>query len=115
MITVRILEANLKALPGKITLLVTEPLTHSLPYLSRLQSSHRQREGGEGTLLALKYTAEGWTLHLSGRINAHYWEKPLQHTEHWPPDRHRAREQSITPMGVPSRQGAGHLLLPLPQ
>lgn len=54
MITVRILEANLKVLPGKITLLVTEPLTHSLPHPSKLQSSHRQRERGEGTLLALK-------------------------------------------------------------
>lgn len=54
MITVHILEANLKVLPGKITLLVTEPLTHSLPHPSKLQSSQGQRERGEGTLLALK-------------------------------------------------------------
>jgi len=48
MITVHILEANLKVLPGKITLLITEPLTHSLPILPGQRSSHLQREGEGG-------------------------------------------------------------------
>lgn len=47
MITVHILEANLKALPVKFTLLVTEPLTHSLPLPPGEESSHLGEGGGE--------------------------------------------------------------------
>lgn len=56
MITVHILEANLKGLPGKITLLVTEPLTHSLPLPPGQQSSLLQREEERGNASCLQCT-----------------------------------------------------------
>lgn len=48
MITVHILEANLKALPGKIPLLVTETLTHSLPLPPWVAGSTHTPAGGQG-------------------------------------------------------------------
>lgn len=43
-----ILKANLRALPAKITLLLTEPLTHSLPLPPGEESSHLgEGAGGE--------------------------------------------------------------------
>lgn len=73
MITVHILEANLKVLPGKIILLLTEPLTHSLPLPPGQQRSHLRREGREGTLLTCHtrsvLSTAGWASHLSGRVD----------------------------------------------
>lgn len=100
MITVHILEANLKVLPGKIILLLTEPLTHSLRLPPGQQRSCLRREGREGTLLtchtqSVLSTAEGWASHLSGRDGFQGWQdpcaflkKPLWHTECWHPGRH---------------------------
>lgn len=48
MITVHILEANLRALPGKIPLLVTETLTHSLPLPPWAAGSTHIPVGGQG-------------------------------------------------------------------
>lgn len=83
MTAVHILKANLKALPGKITLPVTEPLTHSLPLPpGEAELTPTEEEGEREHFLpcnaqSVLSAAERWTLDLSGRRDARYWEKLL--------------------------------------
>lgn len=97
MITLHILEANLKVLPGKIILLHTEPLTHSLPLPPGQQRSHLLRRWGrEGIFLtcptqSVLSTAQGRASNLSGRDGFQGWQDwsallgaAPEHTEHWP-------------------------------
>lgn len=98
MITVHILEANLKMLPGKIILLHAEPLTHSLPpgqQRSHLLRSRGERECSLPAPQSVLSTAQGPASNLSGRDGFQGWQDRCtllgtapEHTEHWHPGRH---------------------------